>query len=93
MKVDTNNEAALDAVVGLLSEHDTMILATSERGQPWTSGVFFAHEITTGGKLVLYATMLQGSRKVDTLQRNPKVVSTLARVSHRAGSRARGAQW
>jgi 1,4-dihydroxy-2-naphthoate octaprenyltransferase len=73
MKVDTNNEIALQNVVEHLRQYDTMILATAEDGQPWTSGVFFAHEFTSDGRLVLYATMLQGSRKVETLQKNPKV--------------------
>ena len=73
MKTDSNNEAALQSVSEHLHQYDTMILATAENGQPWTSGVFFAHEVTPDGKLVLYATMLQGSRKVDTLQKNPKV--------------------
>src|SRR5436190_65807 len=73
MKTDSNNEAALQSVSEHLHQYDTMILATAENGQPWTSGVFFAHKVTPDGKLVLYATMLQGSRKVDTLQKNPKV--------------------
>ena len=73
MKIDANNEVALQAVVGQLRENDTLILATAEHGQPWTAGVFFAHEITADGRLVLYATMLQGSRKLETLKDNPKV--------------------
>src|SRR5262245_60295219 len=73
MKTDSNNEAALQSVSEHLHQYDTMILATAENGQPWTSGVFFAHEVTPDGRLVLYATMLQGSRKVETLQKNPKV--------------------
>jgi 1,4-dihydroxy-2-naphthoate octaprenyltransferase len=73
MDIDSNNEAALRNVVELLGEYDTMILATAENGQPWTAGVFFAHEITADGKLVLYATMLKGSRKLETLQKNPRV--------------------
>src|SRR5262245_19866595 len=73
MKTDSNNEAALQSVSEHLHQYDTMILATAEKGQPCTSGVFFAHEVTPDGKIVLYATMLQGSRKVDTLQKNPKV--------------------
>src|SRR6478672_2108171 len=73
MDVDTNNEAALRNVVELLGQYDTMILATAEHGQPWTAGVFYAHEITADSKLVLYATMLKGSRKLDTLQKNPRV--------------------
>ncbi len=73
MKIDTNNEAALQAVTEHLRQYDTLILATSERGQPWTAGVFFAHEVRPNGRIVLYATMIQGSRKVDTLRRNPKV--------------------
>lgn len=73
MKIDSNNDSALQAIIEHLRQYDTLILATSEHGQPWTAGVFFAHEVTPEGKLVLYATMLQGSRKVDTLRRNPKV--------------------
>src|SRR5438552_7242255 len=73
MKTDMNNEAALQTVVEHLRQYDTLILATAENGQPWTAGVFFAHEITSDGKLVLYATMLQGSRKLETLQKNPRV--------------------
>lgn len=73
MKIDSNNEAAIGNITEHLRQHDTMILATAEHGQPWTAGVFFAHEVTADGKLVLYATMLQGSRKVETLQKNPKV--------------------
>src|SRR5262245_22701403 len=73
MQTDTNNEAALQAVVEHLRKYDTMILATADHGQPWTAGVFFAHEVTPDGNLVLYVTMLQGSRKVETLQKNPKV--------------------
>src|SRR6266446_900604 len=73
MEVDTNNEAARQNIVEHLRQHDTMILATAEHGQPWTAGVFFAHEITADGRLVLYATMLKGSRKLETLQKNPRV--------------------
>src|SRR5437867_2841230 len=73
MRTDSNNEVALQSVIEHMRQYDTMILATAEDGQPWTAGVFFAHEVTADGKLVLYATMLQGSRKVDTLQKNPKV--------------------
>lgn len=73
MRTDSNNEAALQSVTEHLRQYDTLILATAENGQPWTAGVFFAHEVTADGKLVLYATMLQGSRKVETLQKNPKV--------------------
>src|SRR5438477_12290846 len=54
MKVDTNNEIALQNVVEHLRQYDTMILATAEDGQPWTAGVFVAHEITPNGKLILY---------------------------------------
>ncbi|MFL5733197.1 MAG: UbiA family prenyltransferase [Chloroflexia bacterium] len=73
MDTNTNNEAALQAVREHLRQYDTLILATAEHGQPWTAGVFFAHEVTPDGKLVLYTTMLQGSRKVETLKKNPKV--------------------
>ena len=73
MRTDSNNDAALQTVIEHLRRHDTLILATSEQGQPWTAGVFFAHDVTADGKLVLYATMLQGSRKVETLRKNPKV--------------------
>ena len=73
MRTDSNNDPALQSVSEHLHQYDTMILATAEHGQPWTSGVFFAHEVTPDGKLVLYATMLQGSRKVETLQKNPRV--------------------
>src|SRR5438270_2905005 len=73
MKTDSNNEAAIQSVSEHLHQYPSMILATAENGQPWTSGVFVAHEVTPDGKLVLYATMLQGSRKLETLQKNPKV--------------------
>jgi 1,4-dihydroxy-2-naphthoate octaprenyltransferase len=73
MEMDTNNEAARRNVAEHLLQYDTMILATAEHGQPWTAGVFFAHEFTADGKLVLYTTMLKGSRKLETLKENPKV--------------------
>ena len=73
MDVDSNNEAALKNVVELLGQYDTMILATAENGQPWAAGVFFAHEVTPDGKIVLYTTMIKGSRKLEALQKNPKV--------------------
>jgi 1,4-dihydroxy-2-naphthoate octaprenyltransferase len=73
MKVDSNNDVALENVIEHLKQYDTMIFATAEDGQPWTAGVFVAHEITPDGKLVLYTTMLQGSRKLETLKKNPKV--------------------
>src|SRR5664279_5354802 len=71
--IDNNNEAALQAVVEHLRKHDTMILATTEDGQPWAAGVFFAHEVTSDGKLVLYTTMIQGSRKVEALGKHPRI--------------------
>src|SRR5437762_4441606 len=73
METDTNNEAERQNIVEHLRQHDTMILATAEHGQPWTAGIFFAHEFTVDGKLVLYATMLKGSRKLESLKENPKV--------------------
>src|SRR5205823_15036021 len=73
MRTDSNNEGALQSVTEHLGQYDTMILATAENGQPWTAGVFFAHEVTAGGRVVLYATMLQGSRKLETIKKNPKV--------------------
>ena len=56
-----------------LAEYDTLLIATERDHQPYTTGAFFAEEITESGAFNLYFTFIVTSRKLANLRDNPKV--------------------
>jgi nitroimidazol reductase NimA-like FMN-containing flavoprotein (pyridoxamine 5'-phosphate oxidase superfamily) len=56
-----------------LAQYDTLLIATERDHQPYTTGAFYAEEITESGDLVLYFTFIVTSRKLANLRDNPKV--------------------
>lgn len=56
-----------------LAEYDTLLIATERDHQPYTTGAFFAEEISEGGDITLYFTFIVTSRKLANLRENPKV--------------------
>jgi nitroimidazol reductase NimA-like FMN-containing flavoprotein (pyridoxamine 5'-phosphate oxidase superfamily) len=56
-----------------LAEYDTLLIATERDHQPYTTGAFFAEELTESGDFNLYFTFIVTSRKLANLRENPKV--------------------
>ena len=56
-----------------LAEYDTLLIATERDHQPYTTGAFFAEELTDSGAFNLYFTFIVTSRKLANLIDNPKV--------------------
>ena len=56
-----------------LAQYDTLLIATERDHQPYTTGAFFAEEITESGDITLYFTFIVTSRKLANLRDNPKV--------------------
>ncbi len=56
-----------------LAQYDTLLIATERDHQPYTTGAFFAEEITDNGDIFLYFTFIITSRKLANLRDNPKV--------------------
>jgi nitroimidazol reductase NimA-like FMN-containing flavoprotein (pyridoxamine 5'-phosphate oxidase superfamily) len=56
-----------------LAEYDTLLIATERDHQPYTTGAFFAEELTESGEFNLYFTFIVTSRKLANLRDNPKV--------------------
>jgi len=56
-----------------LAQYDTLLIATERDHQPYTTGAFFAEEITESGDITLYFTFIVTSRKLTNLRDNPKV--------------------
>ncbi len=56
-----------------LAEYDTLLIATERDHQPYTTGAFFAEELTERGEFNLYFTFIVTSRKLANLRDNPKV--------------------
>ncbi len=56
-----------------LAEYDTLLIATEHEHQPYTTGAFFAEELTENGDFTLYFTFIVTSRKLANLRENPKV--------------------
>jgi len=65
--------ATRDAFKRLLSEHDTLAIATEHAGQPFVTRVFFAEEWGPDGSLHLYGTFITTSRKLANLRQNPRI--------------------
>ncbi|HEY7355639.1 MAG TPA: pyridoxamine 5'-phosphate oxidase family protein [Ktedonobacterales bacterium] len=56
-----------------LAQYDTLLIATERDHQPYTTGAFFAEEISESGDITLYFTFIVTSRKLANLRDNPKV--------------------
>ncbi|HEU5199265.1 MAG TPA: pyridoxamine 5'-phosphate oxidase family protein [Ktedonobacterales bacterium] len=56
-----------------LTEYDTLLIATERDHQPYTTGAFFAEELTDSGEFNLYFTFIVTSRKLANLIDNPRV--------------------
>lgn len=56
-----------------LAQYDTLLIATERDHQPFTTGAFFAEEISESGDIILYFTFIITSRKLANLRDNPKV--------------------
>jgi nitroimidazol reductase NimA-like FMN-containing flavoprotein (pyridoxamine 5'-phosphate oxidase superfamily) len=56
-----------------LTEYDTLLIATERDHQPYTTGAFFAEELTDSGDFNLYFTFIVTSRKLANLIDNPRV--------------------
>ena len=56
-----------------LAEYDTLLIATERDHQPYTTGAFFAEELSESGEFNLYFTFIVTSRKLANLRENPKV--------------------
>jgi nitroimidazol reductase NimA-like FMN-containing flavoprotein (pyridoxamine 5'-phosphate oxidase superfamily) len=59
--------------VDFLKEYDTLLIATEREHQPYTTGAFFAEELSESGDLLLYFTFIVTSRKLANLKDNPRV--------------------
>jgi nitroimidazol reductase NimA-like FMN-containing flavoprotein (pyridoxamine 5'-phosphate oxidase superfamily) len=70
MKMD---QATRQTLADFLKEYDSLLIATERDHQPYTTGAFFAEEITEGGELLLYFTFIVTSRKLANLKDNPRV--------------------
>ena len=60
-------------IAAFLAEYDTLLIATERDHQPYTTGAFFAEELTDSGEFNLYFTFIVSSRKLANLIDNPKV--------------------
>ncbi len=69
-KMDIETRQTLQA---FLAQYDTLLIATERDHQPFTTGAFFAEEITERGDIILYFTFIITSRKLANLRENPKV--------------------
>ena len=69
-KMDAETRQILQA---FLAQYDTLLIATERDHQPYTTGAFFAEEITASGDITLYFTFIVTSRKLANLRDNPKV--------------------
>ena len=67
------NAETRQTMEAFLAQYDTLLIATERDHQPYTTGAFFAEEITDSGNLVLYFTFIITSRKLANLRDNPKV--------------------
>ncbi len=56
-----------------LAQYDTLLIATERDHQPYTTGAFYAEEISESGDIILYFTFIVTSRKLANLRDNPKV--------------------
>ena len=56
-----------------LAQYDTLLIATERDHQPYTTGAFYAEEISESGDITLYFTFIVTSRKLANLRDNPKV--------------------
>jgi nitroimidazol reductase NimA-like FMN-containing flavoprotein (pyridoxamine 5'-phosphate oxidase superfamily) len=56
-----------------LAQYDTLLIATEREHQPFTTGAFYAEEISESGDIILYFTFIITSRKLANLRDNPKV--------------------
>jgi nitroimidazol reductase NimA-like FMN-containing flavoprotein (pyridoxamine 5'-phosphate oxidase superfamily) len=69
-KMDVETRQTLQA---FLAQYDTLLIATERDHQPFTTGAFFAEEISASGEINLYFTFIVTSRKLANLRDNPKV--------------------
>lgn len=69
-KMDVETRQTLQA---FLAQYDTLLIATERDHQPYTTGAFYAEEISESGDLILYFTFIITSRKLANLRDNPKV--------------------
>ncbi|HEU5369726.1 MAG TPA: pyridoxamine 5'-phosphate oxidase family protein [Ktedonobacterales bacterium] len=69
-KMETETRQTLQA---FLAQYDTLLIATERDHQPYTTGAFYAEEITESGDIILYFTFIVTSRKLANLRDNPKV--------------------
>ncbi len=69
-KMENETRQTLQA---FLAQYDTLLIATERDHQPYTTGAFFAEEITESGDIILYFTFIVTSRKLANLRDNPKV--------------------
>lgn len=69
-KMDVETRQTLQA---FLAQYDTLLIATERDHQPFTTGAFYAEEISERGDITLYFTFIVTSRKLANLRDNPKV--------------------
>ncbi len=69
-KMDAETRQTLQA---FLAQYDTLLIATERDHQPYTTGAFYAEEISERGDITLYFTFIVTSRKLANLRDNPKV--------------------
>jgi nitroimidazol reductase NimA-like FMN-containing flavoprotein (pyridoxamine 5'-phosphate oxidase superfamily) len=69
-KMDAETRQTMQA---FLAQYDTLLIATERDHQPYTTGAFFAEEISEGGDITLYFTFIVTSRKLANLRDNPKI--------------------
>ena len=69
-KMENETRQTLQA---FLAQYDTLLIATERDHQPYTTGAFFAEEISESGDITLYFTFIVTSRKLANLRDNPKV--------------------
>lgn len=67
------NQEAYQTLEAFLHEYDTLLIATERDHQPYTTGAFFAEELSEAGEFMLYFTFIVTSRKLANLKDNPKV--------------------
>ncbi|HEY7348292.1 MAG TPA: pyridoxamine 5'-phosphate oxidase family protein [Ktedonobacterales bacterium] len=70
LKMDAETRQTMQT---FLAQYDTLLIATERDHQPFTTGAFFAEEISENGDITLYFTFIVTSRKLANLRDNPKV--------------------
>lgn len=79
-RTPTNAEAdeRIVLVEAVFAEHPSMAIATSAGDEPWAGKVFFVDDEPEPGRLDLCCALIVTSRKLEILQKNPRIAFVVA---------------